>query len=248
MTRTPPKLALPWILEEDWPQWQDVDHGVPTYEKWVELFNRNLKLAESYNWPYQRVPVRPEAFNEWCKANQRTIGKFDRSLYALELLRTGGSAQLELPSSEDTKHPRQMREIQQFRLAPSFPLTSPQLLRTQPDRTDLRSTSFAGEFPRRPGKFHSRLLIAPPAQLHGIGQPFCHENHFEILWQNRTFSAEPQPRPNLADVFDDAVVSPPRTRKDDLAVLQRATSDATSRIAALKIHAGNPLRIAESKT
>lgn len=105
MTRTPPKLALPWILEEDWPQWQDVDHGVPTYEKWVELFNRNLKLAESYNWPYQRVPVRPEPFNEWCKANQRTIGKFDRSLYALELLRTGGSAQLELPSSEDAKGP-----------------------------------------------------------------------------------------------------------------------------------------------
>ena len=103
MTRTPPKLALPWILEEDWPQWQDVDHGVPTYEKWVELFDRNLKLAESYNWPYQRVPVRPQAFNDWCKANQRTIGKFDRSLYALELLRTGGSTQPVLPSSEDAK-------------------------------------------------------------------------------------------------------------------------------------------------
>jgi hypothetical protein len=85
--RIPPKLALPWILEADWPQWQSVDNGVPNYGKWVELFDKNLKLAESYGWPYERVEVRPDRFNEWCQANQRTVGKFDRSLYALELLR-----------------------------------------------------------------------------------------------------------------------------------------------------------------
>jgi hypothetical protein len=91
VTRSPPKLALPWILEEDWPQWQAVDRGIPSYEKWVELFDRNLKLAEACGWPYERVPVRPDRFNEWCKANQRIVGKFDRSLYALELLRTNQS-------------------------------------------------------------------------------------------------------------------------------------------------------------
>lgn len=87
VTRIPPKLALPWILEEDWPQWQAIDHNVPSYEKWVELFDRNLKLAEAHGWPYARVSVRPAPFNEWCKANQRTVGKFDRNVYALELLR-----------------------------------------------------------------------------------------------------------------------------------------------------------------
>jgi len=91
VTRSPPKLALPWILEEDWPQWQAVDHGIPSYEKWVELFDKNLKLAEACGWPYERVPVRADRFNEWCKANQRIAGKFDRSLYALELLRTSRS-------------------------------------------------------------------------------------------------------------------------------------------------------------
>ncbi|MBL8893353.1 MAG: hypothetical protein JNJ53_02065 [Rhizobiales bacterium] len=93
VTRTPPKLALPWILEEDWPQWQAVDRGVPTYEKWVESFDKNLKLAESYGWPYERVPVRPDPFNEWCKTRKRTAGKFDRSLYALEILRGRSTAQ-----------------------------------------------------------------------------------------------------------------------------------------------------------
>ena len=87
MKRTPPKLALPWILEEDWPQWQAVDRDIPSYEKWVELFDKNLKLAEACGWPYERVSVRPDPFNEWCKANQRTVGKFDRNVYALELLR-----------------------------------------------------------------------------------------------------------------------------------------------------------------
>jgi hypothetical protein len=87
VTRIPPKLALPWILEEDWPQWQAIDHNVPSYGKWVELFDKNLKLAEAHGWPYARVSVRPDSFNEWCKANQRTVGKFDRNVYALELLR-----------------------------------------------------------------------------------------------------------------------------------------------------------------
>lgn len=103
MKRTPPKLALPWILEEDWPQWQAVDQGIPSYEKWVELFEKNLKLAEACGWPYERVSVRPDRFNEWCKTNQRTVGKFDRSLYALELLHTGGGAEAKLPSSKDAK-------------------------------------------------------------------------------------------------------------------------------------------------
>ncbi|MFO0992660.1 MAG: hypothetical protein U1E67_12115 [Hyphomicrobiales bacterium] len=105
MTRTPPKLALPWILEEDWPQWQVVDCGVPTYEKWVELFDKNLKLAESYGWPYERVPVRPDPFKEWCKTHKRTAGKFDRSLYALAILRERPAAEpanLELNSLPDT--------------------------------------------------------------------------------------------------------------------------------------------------
>ena len=103
--RTPPKLALPWILEEDWPQWQAVDRGVPTYEKWVESFDKNLKLAESYGWPYERVPVRPDPFNEWCKTHKRTAGKFDRSLYALEILRGRSAAQptnLEAKTLPDT--------------------------------------------------------------------------------------------------------------------------------------------------
>ncbi|MBL8906241.1 MAG: hypothetical protein JNM20_06145 [Rhizobiales bacterium] len=96
MTRTPPKLALPWILEEDWPRWQAVDRGVPSYERWVELFDRNLKLAEACGWPYERVPVKADAFNEWCQANRRAPGKFDRSLYALELLRNNrGTSPLE---------------------------------------------------------------------------------------------------------------------------------------------------------
>lgn len=108
MTRIPPKLALPWILEEDWPLWQAVDRGVPTYEKWVECFDNNLKLAESYGWPYERVPVRPDPFNEWCKAHKRTAGKFDRSLYALEILRTRPAAQstnLEAKSLPETAIP-----------------------------------------------------------------------------------------------------------------------------------------------
>lgn len=93
MTRSPPKLALPWILEEDWPSWQEVDRGVPSYAKWVELFEKNLKLAEACGWPYERISVRPAPFTDWCKANQRPVGKFDRSLYALELLRKGNGTQ-----------------------------------------------------------------------------------------------------------------------------------------------------------
>jgi hypothetical protein len=85
--RIPPKLALPWILEEDWPQWQAIDRGVPSYEKWVELFDKNLRLAESYGWPYERIPVRPAQFEAWCKANKRSPMKFDRSLFALAILR-----------------------------------------------------------------------------------------------------------------------------------------------------------------
>jgi hypothetical protein len=70
-----------------------VDRDVPTYEKWVELFDKNLRVAESRGWPYERVPVKPDDFNEWCKANQRRGEKFDRSLYALELLRSLPAAQ-----------------------------------------------------------------------------------------------------------------------------------------------------------
>jgi len=101
VTRSPPKLALPWILEEDWQLWQSVDRDVPSYARWVELFEKNLKLAEASGWPYERVSVRPDPFNDWCKANQRTVGKFDRSLYALELLRKEkGTQPADVPAPE----------------------------------------------------------------------------------------------------------------------------------------------------
>jgi len=77
------------ILEEDWPHWTSVDRDIPSYARWVELFDKNLKVAEARGWPYERVPVRPDAFNEWCKTNKLSADKYNRSLYALKMLQNG---------------------------------------------------------------------------------------------------------------------------------------------------------------
>ena len=103
--RPPLKLALPWILEEDWPQWRSVDRDVASYQRWLELFDKNRKVAEAYGWPYERVPVRPDPFLEWCKVNKRAAGKYDRCVYALSMLHESqgnapANAPLDMPASE----------------------------------------------------------------------------------------------------------------------------------------------------
>ena len=105
VTRTLPKLALPMILEEDWPQWRAVDKDIPSFEKWIELFDKSLKVAESRGWPYERVAIRPDAFHDWCKSNQRAADKFNRNIYALKMLREGNVKSIEVPNEvtrEDT--------------------------------------------------------------------------------------------------------------------------------------------------
>jgi hypothetical protein len=100
VTLHPATLAIPWILEEDWPKWSVVERDVPSYQRWVELFDKNLKLAEAKGWPYQRVAVRPDPFLEWCKTNQRAADRYARSVYAFLLLTKRWGPGLEPPPND----------------------------------------------------------------------------------------------------------------------------------------------------
>jgi hypothetical protein len=99
VTPHPATLAIPWILEEDWPKWSAVERDIPSYQRWVELFDKNLKVAEAKGWHYKRVAVRPDPFLEWCKVNKRAADRYARSVYAFLLLSKRWGPGLE-PSSE----------------------------------------------------------------------------------------------------------------------------------------------------
>jgi len=94
-------LAIPWILEEDWPKWSAVERDIPSYQRWVELFDKNLELAEAKGLAYERVAVRPDQFLEWCKVNERAADRYARSVYAFLLFSKRWGPGLEPPPGPD---------------------------------------------------------------------------------------------------------------------------------------------------
>jgi hypothetical protein len=80
------EIALAWLLEKDWPEWQEADRQLPEYARWRAKTEASEKTLKSKGIRAERIVVRPEQFSAWCAANVLEIGREARALYAAQIL------------------------------------------------------------------------------------------------------------------------------------------------------------------
>ena len=80
------QIAIAWLLEEDWAQWQKVDPELPGYGRWLAKIEALETSVKSKSIQCERVVVKPEKFTEWCATNGLKVGRESRSQYAAQIL------------------------------------------------------------------------------------------------------------------------------------------------------------------
>jgi hypothetical protein len=80
------KVALAWLLREDWPQWQEIDPDLQPYERWLSKVEGLIAETAKIGVVAEKVVVRPNEFSAWCIAKGRSISSNSRSQYAAETL------------------------------------------------------------------------------------------------------------------------------------------------------------------
>jgi hypothetical protein len=94
MAEHPPntRVGVAWYFEDEWQSLRDgaADPEVlePTYQEWVQVFEKGLRdLAEAGVVP-ERVEVRVAALGAWCLKHHRKLDGAARSEFVAELLRS----------------------------------------------------------------------------------------------------------------------------------------------------------------
>lgn len=85
--RAATRIAVAWLLEEDWPRWRAIDPELPGYDRWLEKIDQAIGEAESRGMVAERITVDPDAFAKWCRDIGEPLNRNTRSRYAAEQLR-----------------------------------------------------------------------------------------------------------------------------------------------------------------
>ena len=80
------RIAVAWLLKEDWPRWQAIDSELPPYDRWLEKINQGVARAEAAGATAEKVTVDPDVFSEWCTSQGKAIDRNTRSEYAARQL------------------------------------------------------------------------------------------------------------------------------------------------------------------
>jgi hypothetical protein len=74
------RLALAWLRRDDWPRWQAIDPELPAYETWLAKGQRLVELLGP--GLVVKIDIDLDEFLEWCRANERPIGRDARAQFA----------------------------------------------------------------------------------------------------------------------------------------------------------------------
>jgi chaperonin cofactor prefoldin len=80
------KVAVAWLLEKDWPRWQELDSQLSDFSRWLSKIESAIKEVERTSAATEKIEVDPETFVTWCKANGKAVGRDSRSQYAAQIL------------------------------------------------------------------------------------------------------------------------------------------------------------------
>ena len=78
-------IAIAWLREEDWPEWQRIDDDPQTYAEWREKISEAMVALTIAGHDMEKVTVIPAEYLKWRK-KQRTADSPSRAQYASEVL------------------------------------------------------------------------------------------------------------------------------------------------------------------
>ena len=78
-------IAVAWLREEDWPEWQRIDDDPKTYSEWREKISEAMVALATAGHILEKVTVVPADYLKWRK-KQKKADSPSRAQYAVEVL------------------------------------------------------------------------------------------------------------------------------------------------------------------
>jgi hypothetical protein len=82
MTALKLRIAIAWLNESDWAQWQEIDPSLPPYDEWVMKVEARHREAFQRGVQFEIITLYPDLFAAWCKAKGCAPGEAARAEYA----------------------------------------------------------------------------------------------------------------------------------------------------------------------
>lgn len=79
-------VAIAWLEPEDWIEWRQIAPELVPYSVWLAKIKNAMVQAEALGAVPVKVTVRPAEYLEWCKANDKDVGRVSRAQFAAEQL------------------------------------------------------------------------------------------------------------------------------------------------------------------
>ena len=79
-------IAVAWLREADWPEWQKIDDDPKTYAEWRERISEAIVALAIAGHILEKVTAIPPDYLKWRKKRRTTDSPPSRAEYASEIL------------------------------------------------------------------------------------------------------------------------------------------------------------------
>jgi hypothetical protein len=76
------RVGVPWLSEQDWAMWSQIDPDMLPYEVWRARADDAIVELEGRGIASVKIAVAPRAFADWCKIAGKPSDRHSRCEYA----------------------------------------------------------------------------------------------------------------------------------------------------------------------
>ena len=80
------RVAVAWLLKEDWLRWKALEPDLPTYDQWRGKVETAIDEVEKRGQIAEKVVIDPYEYFGWCRARDRKVERSARAQYVADLL------------------------------------------------------------------------------------------------------------------------------------------------------------------
>jgi hypothetical protein len=85
------RVGVPWLSEQDWPKWTEIDPEMLPYGVWRAKADDAIVELQSRGIAPVKIDVGPHAFADWCRIGGKPSDRHSRCEYAAVRLGVGAT-------------------------------------------------------------------------------------------------------------------------------------------------------------
>ena len=80
------RVAVAWLLEEDWLRWKALEPDLPSYDQWLSRVETAIEEVEKRGQVAEKVVIDPYEYFGWCRARDRKVERSARAQYVADVV------------------------------------------------------------------------------------------------------------------------------------------------------------------